>query len=444
MMDFSSGVAVSPAAFPIVEIRHLKQHVGQTVTLRGWVRNARTSKIRFVELRDGSGFVQCVITAGDAEAESYEVAGKLTQECAITLTGVVQLHPKSGAPEILVKSLALVGESVDFPITPKEHGTAFLMDNRHLWMRSKRQWAILRIRHTLSKSIRDFFDGEGFTLVDSPILTPSACEGTSTLFQTPYFDEGVALLSQSGQLYLEPAIAAFGKVYCFGPTFRAEKSKTRRHLTEFWMVEPEMAFAHLDDVMATGERMTKFLVQRVLETHQEELKILERDIAPLEVSLSNTFGRMTYSEAVDKLHELGSDIVWGEDFGNDDETILMNAMDRPTWVHRFPKDFKAFYFELDPQDDRLALGADLLAPEGYGEIIGGGERASNLQYLLDQIEKHGLDRSAYEWYLDVRKYGSVPHAGFGLGLERAVAWICKLPHVRETAPYPRMMGTLKP
>ncbi|HNX94497.1 MAG TPA: asparagine--tRNA ligase, partial [Holophaga sp.] len=313
-----------------------------------------------------------------------------------------------------------------------------------LWMRSKRQWAILRIRHTLSKSIRDFFDGEGFTLVDSPILTPSACEGTSTLFQTPYFDEGVALLSQSGQLYLEPAIAAFGKVYCFGPTFRAEKSKTRRHLTEFWMVEPEMAFAHLDDVMATGERMTKFLVQRVLETHQEELKILERDIAPLEASLSNTFGRMTYSEAVDKLHELGSDIVWGEDFGNDDETILMNAMDRPTWVHRFPKDFKAFYFELDPQDDRLALGADLLAPEGYGEIIGGGERASNLQYLLDQIEKHGLDRSAYEWYLDVRKYGSVPHAGFGLGLERAVAWICKLPHVRETAPYPRMMGTLKP
>ena len=435
---------MSPAAFPIVEIRHLKQYVGQTVTLRGWVRNARTSKIRFVELRDGSGFVQCVVTSGDAEAESYEIAGKLTQECAITLTGVVQLHPKSGAPEILVKTLSLVGESVDFPITPKEHGTAFLMDNRHLWMRSKRQWAILRIRHTLAKSIRDFFDGEGFTLVDSPILTPSACEGTSTLFQTPYFDEGVALLSQSGQLYLEPAIAAFGKVYCFGPTFRAEKSKTRRHLTEFWMVEPEMAFAHLDDVMATGERMTKFLVQRVLETRQEELKILERDTTPLEASLSNTFGRMTYSEAVDKLHELGSDIVWGEDFGNDDETILMNAMDRPTWVHRFPKDFKAFYFELDPQDDRLALGADLLAPEGYGEIIGGGERASNLQYLLDQIEKHGLDRSAYEWYLDVRKYGSVPHAGFGLGLERAVAWICKLPHVRETAPYPRMMGTLKP
>jgi asparaginyl-tRNA synthetase len=429
---------------PIVEIRHLKQHIGQIVTLRGWVRNARTSKMRFVELRDGSGFVQCVVGASDADPESYDLAGRLTQESAITVTGLVQTHPKSGAPEILVKGLTLIGESTDFPITPKEHGTAFLMDNRHLWLRSKRQWAILRIRHTLSRSIRDFFDGEGFTLVDSPILTPSACEGTSTLFGTPYFDEGMAFLSQSGQLYLEPAIAAFGKVYCFGPTFRAEKSKTRRHLTEFWMVEPEMAFAHLEDVMQTGERMTKFLLQRVLENNQEELKILERDLAPLETALNEGFGRMTYSEAVDKLHELGSDIQWGEDFGNDDETMLMNSVDRPVWVHRFPRVFKAFYMEIDPQDDRLALGADLLAPEGYGEIIGGGERASSLQYLLDQIEKHGLDRSAYEWYLDVRKYGSVPHAGFGLGLERAVAWICKLPHVRETAPYPRMMGTLKP
>ena len=429
---------------PIVEIRHLKQHIGQTVTLRGWVRNARTSKMRFVELRDGSGFVQCVVGQADAEPESYELAGKLTQESAITVTGVVQQHPKTGAPEMLVKSLTLVGESTDFPITPKEHGTAFLMDNRHLWLRSKRQWAILRIRHTLSRSIRDFFDGDGFTLVDSPILTPASCEGTSNLFSTEYFDEGTAFLSQSGQLYLEPAIAAFGKVYCFGPTFRAEKSKTRRHLTEFWMVEPEMAFAHLEDVMVKGEALIKFLLQRVLETNQEELKILERDTAPLEAALKLEFGRMTYSEAVDKLHELGSDIKWGEDFGNDDETILMNSLDRPVWVHRFPRVFKAFYMEVDPQDDRLALGADLLAPEGYGEIIGGGERASSLQYLLDQIAHHELDRAAYEWYLDVRKYGSVPHAGFGLGLERAVAWICKLPHVRETAPYPRMMGTLKP
>ena len=429
---------------PIVEIRNLKQHIGQTVTLRGWVRNARTSKTRFLDLRDGSGFVQCVVGAAEADPQSYELAGKLTQEASVILKGKVQEHPKSGAPEILVNALVLVGESVDFPITPKEHGTAFLMDNRHLWLRSKRQWAILRIRHTIAKAIRDFFDGDGFTLLDAPILTPSACEGTSNLFATEYFDEGMAFLSQSGQLYQEPGLAAFGKTYCFGPTFRAEKSKTRRHLTEFWMVEPEVAFAHLDDVMVLGERLTKFIIQRVLEGRLEELAILERDLKPLEMALGNAFDRMTYSQAVDRLKELGSDIVWGEDFGNDDETILMNATDRPLWVHRFPKAFKAFYMEPDPLDSRLALGADLLAPEGYGEVIGGGERASSLQYLLDKIDEEGLDRANYEWYLDVRKYGSIPHAGFGLGLERAVAWICKLPHVRETIPYPRMLGTLRP
>ena len=429
---------------PIVEIRNLKQHIGQTVTLRGWVRNARTSKTRFLDLRDGSGFVQCVVGAAEADAPSYELAGKLTQEASVILKGKVQEHPRSGAPEILVSALVLVGESVDFPITPKEHGTAFLMENRHLWLRSKRQWAILRIRHTIAKAIRDFFDGDGFTLLDAPILTPSACEGTSNLFATEYFDEGMAFLSQSGQLYQEPGLAAFGKTYCFGPTFRAEKSKTRRHLTEFWMVEPEVAFAHLDDVIVLGERLTKFIIQRVLEGRQEELAILERELQPLETALGNPFDRMTYTEAVARLKELGSDIVWGEDFGNDDETILMNATDRPLWVHRFPKAFKAFYMEPDPLDPRLALGADLLAPEGYGEVIGGGERASSLQYLLDKIDEEGLDRANYEWYLDVRKYGSIPHAGFGLGLERAVAWICKLPHVRETIPYPRMLGTLRP
>jgi asparaginyl-tRNA synthetase len=426
------------------EVRHLKSHLGEEVSLRGWVRNVRTSKTRFIDLRDGSGFVQCVVGAAEADPASYEAAGQLTQESAISLTGLVQTHPKTGEPEILVKTLQLLAGSVDFPITPKDHGIEFLMENRTLWLRSKRQWAIIRIRHTISKAIRDFFDEDGFTLLDAPILTPSACEGTSTLFATEYFHEGVAFLSQSGQLYQEPGVPAFGKTYCFGPTFRAEKSKTRRHLTEFWMVEPEMAFAGLEDVMQLGERMVKFILARVLTDRVEELKILERDTAPLEAALNLGFARMSYTESVAKLKELGSDINWGEDFGNDDETILMNAMDRPLWVHRFPKSFKAFYMEYDRENPDLAMGADLLAPEGYGEVIGGGERAIDLQYLLDQIKHHGLDQKDYEWYLDVRRFGGVQHAGFGMGLERAVAWICKLPHVRETIPYPRMMGTLRP
>ncbi len=428
----------------LTEVRHLKSCIGQEVALRGWVRNARTSKTRFIELRDGSGFVQCVVGASEADPESYETAGKLTQESAISLTGIVQQHPKTGEPEILVKSLRLLAPSVDFPITPKDHGIEFLMDHRTLWLRSKRQWAIIRVRHTIVKAIRDFFDTDGFTLLDAPILTPSSCEGTSSLFETDYFHEGTAFLSQSGQLYQEPGVPAFGKVYCFGPTFRAEKSKTRRHLTEFWMVEPEMAFAGLEDVMQLGERMVKFILQRVLEGRPEELKILERDTAPLETALNGSFGRMSYTDSVAKLKELGSDINWGEDFGNDDETILMNATDRPLWVHRFPKSFKAFYMAFDPQAPDLALGADLLAPEGYGEVIGGGERSSDIDYLLAQIELHGLNLADYEWYLDVRRFGGVQHAGFGMGLERAVAWICKLPHVRETIPYPRMMGTLRP
>ena len=311
------------------EVRNLKSLVGETVALRGWVRNARTSKTRFIELRDGSGFVQCVVGANEADAESYETAGRLTQESAVSLSGLVQQHPKTGEPEILVKTLQLIAPSVDFPITPKDHGIEFLMDHRTLWLRSKRQWAIIRVRHTIVKAIRDFFDTDGFTLLDAPILTPSSCEGTSSLFETDYFHEGMAFLSQSGQLYQEPGVPAFGKVYCFGPTFRAEKSKTRRHLTEFWMVEPEMAFAGLEDVIALGERMVKFVLQRVLEGRQEELKILERDTAPLETALNESFGRMSYTDSVAKLKELGSDINWGEDFGNDDETILMNATDRP-------------------------------------------------------------------------------------------------------------------
>lgn len=428
----------------IVYADQLKKHLGEIVTVRGWVRNIRTSKIRFIDLRDGRGFIQCIVSEKDAQPASYDLAGKLTQECALEIVGLIQSHPKSGSPEILVHAIKLLGASVDYPITPKEHGTEFLMENRHLWMRSKRQWAILRIRHSIIKSVRDFFDGDGFTLFDAPILSPSACEGTSTLFKTEYFHEGVAFLSQSGQLYQEPGIFAFNKVYCFGPTFRAEKSKTRRHLTEFWMVEPEMAFANLDDVMDLGQRLIKYVLERVLEDRKEELKILERDTGPLEVALKESFNKMTYTDSVDQLKTLGSDIMWGQDYGNDDETLLMNAHDRPLWVHRFPKTFKAFYMEQDPLDSRLALGADLLAPEGYGEIIGGGERASSEQYLLDQIAHHGLDRKDYEWYLDLRRFGSVPHAGFGMGIERVVAWVCKLPHVRESIPYPRMLGTLRP
>ena len=428
----------------IVEICSLEQNIGHIVTLRGWVRNIRTSKTRFIDLRDGSGFVQCVVGTVDSEPSSYELAGQLDQECSISVTGKVQKHPKTGELEILVTSIALIGDSTGFPITPKEHGTAFLMENRHIWLRSKRQWAIIRVRHTISKAIRDFFDDNKFTLLDAPILTPNACEGSSSLFSTQYFDEGIAFLSQSGQLYQEPGLAAFGRTYCFGPTFRAEKSKTRRHLTEFWMVEPEMAFAHLEDVMILGEKLIKFIIERVLNNRRQELAILERDTSILEAVINCSFDRITYSGAVDRLKELGSDIQWGEDFGNDDETILMNATNRPLWVHNFPKSFKPFYMEPDPNDVRLVLGADLLAPEGYGEVIGGGERASSLGYLLNQIAHEGLNQSDYEWYLDVRRYGSVPHAGFGLGLERAVAWICKLPHVRETIPYPRMMGTLRP
>lgn len=428
----------------IVATNHLKDYIGHTINLRGWVRNIRTSKTRFIDLRDGFGFVQCVVSPEECEYDSYILAGQLTQECSIAITGVVKQHPNTQALEILVKNITLIGSSNGFPITPKEHGIAFLMENRHLWLRSKRQWAIVRIRHTIVKAIRDFFDSNDFTLLDAPILTPNACEGTSNLFSTKYFDEGMAFLSQSGQLYQEPGLAAFNKTYCFGPTFRAEKSKTRRHLTEFWMVEPEMAFANLNDVMTLGELLVKYIIRDVLTHRHEELSILQRDVSVLEKILNCAFEKITYDEAVNRLKNLGSDIKWGEDFGNDDETILMQSTDYPIWVHHFPKNFKAFYMEPDPKNHKLALGADLLAPEGYGEVIGGGERASNLDYLLEQIKNENLNQEDYEWYLDIRRYGNVPHAGFGLGLERIVAWICKLPHVRETAPYPRMMGTIKP
>jgi len=427
----------------IVQIKDFDQHLDSEVTIRGWVRHHRKSgKIQFVVIRDGSGFAQMIFVKSEIDEVHWEAARTLTTESSVAITGVIQQNPRNEKYELLAKSIEVIHISEPYPITPKEHGIEFLMDHRHLWFRSKRQWAILRIRHTIVKAVRDFFDSRDYTLIDSPILTPTSAEGSSSLFEVNYYDEP-AFLSQTGQLYLEPAVASLGKVYCFGPTFRAEKSKTRRHLSEFWMVEPEIAFAHLDDIMDLSEEFIHEIVSTVLDKHQFELEILERDTDKLKASLQ-PFIRMTYDEAVEKLKALGSDIKWGEDFGGDDETILTNQYDRPIIVHRFPKVFKAFYMEPDPENDQLVLGMDVLAPEGYGEVIGGGERASSIDFLLDQLDKHELDKKPYEWYLDVRRYGSFPHAGFGMGIERAVAWICKLPHVRETIPYPRMLNRLNP
>jgi len=426
----------------IVTIKNMKDHLGKEVQLRGWVRHHRKSgKIQFIVVRDGFGFCQAIVVKAEVSEQVWTDAAALTLESCIKITGTVALNPRNEY-ELQASALDVVHVSEPFPIGKKEHGIEFLMDNRHLWFRSKRQWAILKVRNTIVKAIRDFFDDRDFTLIDSPIITPTSAEGSSNLFKVDYFEEE-AYLSQTGQLYLEPALAAFGQVYCFGPTFRAEKSKTRRHLTEFWMVEPEIAFAHLEDVMVLAQEFLQHIVRRVLERNRFELEILERDIAPLETSLQ-PYIRMTYDEAVEKLKSLGSDIEWGTDFGGDDETMLTNAYDRPIIVHRFPRVFKAFYMEPDPQDDRLALGMDVLAPEGYGEVIGGGERASSVDFLIDQIKQHELNQADYEWYLDVRRYGSCPHGGFGMGVERAVAWICKLPHVRETIPYPRMLSRKTP
>ncbi len=428
---------------PVILAKYMGDYIGKEITLQGWVRLKRKhGKIRFIELRDGSAFVQCVFIKGETSDEAMEDFKKLTQESSIELTGIVQQNPRDGSYELLVKTMKIYQISEPFPITPKEHGIDFLMDHRHLWLRSKRQWAILRVRAEIIKACRDFFDERDFVLVDSPILTPNAAEGSTTLFKTDYFGE-TAYLTQSGQLYSEAAIAAFKKVYCFGPTFRAEKSKTRRHLMEFWMVEPEMAFATLNDVMDLAEEFVEYIVARVLDRRMEELKILERDTSKLE-KIKRPFIRMTYTEAVEQLHKLGSDIVWGEDFGGDDETILTKQYEKPILVHRFPASFKAFYFELDKENPELALGVDVLAPEGYGEIIGGGERSADIEHLLEKIREEGIPEENYKWYLDLRRYGSVPHGGFGLGIERTVAWICGLHHVRETIPWPRMLNRLYP
>ena len=430
-----------------IYIEDAGKHVGEEVTLWGWLHHKRSSgKIQFLMIRDGSGYIQGVLVKNAVAPEVFEAAESLTHESSVKVTG--KLREDSRAPSGFemdlsnVEAVQVVPKEDPFPITPKEHGVEFLMDNRHLWIRSTRQRAILKIRHEIIKAVRDYFDDNGFTLCDAPILTPAACEGTTTLFEVGYFEDK-AFLTQSGQLYSEATAAALGRVYTFGPTFRAEKSKTRRHLTEFWMVEPEVAYATVDDVMDLAEKMLCFIVQRVLEKRQPELKALERDVSKLEKILP-PFPRISYDEAVGMLQKSGSEIQWGGDFGGGDETIISQQFDKPVMVHRYPTAIKAFYMEPDPLRADVALCVDVLAPEGYGEIIGGGQRMSSYDLLVQRLQEHDLPREAFEWYLDLRKYGSVPHAGFGMGIERAVTWICGLEHVRETIPFPRMLYRLKP
>ena len=425
---------------PKISIKDLSEHVGKEVTLSGWLYNKRSSgKIKFIVLRDGTGYLQCVYFKGNVSDEVFEIADKIGQESSITVSGKVKEEKRApGGYELDATNLKIISEAGDYPITPKEHGVEFLMDNRHLWLRSSKQVAILKIRHRIVKAIRDFFDDRGFTLMDPPILTPAACEGTSTLFETEYFDLGKAYLTQSGQLYAEAGAMALGKVYTFGPTFRAEKSKTRRHLTEFWMVEPEVAFCDLNDNMDLAEEFLEYIVQTVLKDMEEELKTIERDTTMLK-NVKKPLPRISYDEAVEILKKNGIDFQYGNDLGGTDETVISNQFDRPVMVHHYPAEVKAFYMKRDPQNPKLALAVDVLAPEGYGEIIGGSQREDDLNVLIERIKEHNLPMEAFEWYLDLRRYGSVPHAGFGLGLERTVGWICGLEHVRETIPFPRMI-----
>tara|TARA_B100000809_G_C15128922_1_gene527532 strand:- start:606 stop:1898 length:1293 start_codon:yes stop_codon:yes gene_type:complete len=426
-------------------IENLAQHQGETVLVHGWLHNRRSSgKIHFLTVRDGSGFIQAVMSKSVVGDEAFERAEHLGQESSIILKGSVRADQRApGGYELDVSNLEVVGESHDYPITPKEHGVDYLLDRRHLWIRTQRQQATLRIRHTVVNAIRDFLNNHGFTLADTPIFTPAACEGTTTLFPVQYFEDTTAYLTQSGQLYNEANIMALGRVYCFGPTFRAEKSKTRRHLTEFWMVEPEMAFATLDDAMVLAEELVTSVVSRVLETRLQELTILERDITALS-KVSLPFPRITYDEAIEILIEQGQATTWGDDFGGTDETILAKQYDRPVIIHRYPASVKAFYMKADPEQPKLSLSMDVLAPEGYGEIIGGGQRLDDYDELLSQLQKHKLPEEAFKWYLDLRRYGTVPHSGFGMGIERVVAWLCGLDHLREAIPYPRMLHRMYP
>jgi len=432
-------------------IKDVSKHVGEEITIKGWLYNLRSSgKLIFPQVRDGSGLIQGVVFKKSVPEQVWNDFEKLTQESSIIVTGKVRADERApGGYELDVTGVEVLQVADAYPITPKEHGVEFLMDNRHLWLRSKRQHAILSVRAEVIRAVRDYFDSHGFLLMDTPIFTPAACEGTTTLFEVDYFEDAKAYLTQSGQLYNEATAAAFGKVYCFGPTFRAEKSKTRRHLTEFWMVEPEVAYAELDDIMNLAEDFITFIVHRVLENRRSQLTELERDVSKLE-AIQTPFPRLQYDDAVKMLQEghakgeLENAFEWGGDFGAPDETYLSSKYDRPVMVHRYPAAVKAFYMKPDPERAELAMCVDVLAPEGYGEVIGGGQRADDLDYLLKQLHAHGLPEEAFDWYLDLRKYGTFPHGGFGMGIERCTAWLCGIDHIRETIPFPRMLYRLKP
>ena len=431
-----------------ITISQAAQHLGEPVELAGWLYNLRSSgKICFPQIRDGSGIMQCVAVKAQLPEAVFDALKKLTQESSVLVRGKIRAEQRApGGFEMDVEDAEIVqrvAEETPYPISLKEHGPDFLLDHRHLWIRSRKQHAILRVRHEAIKAVRDYFDSNGFTLCDTPIFTPAACEGTTTLFEVDYFEDEKVYLTQSGQLYNEATAMAMGKVYTFGPTFRAEKSKTRRHLTEFWMVEPEMAYATLEDVKRVAEEMLCFVVGRVLENKRPELAILERDVAKLE-AIKGPFPRLSYDEAVKILQAKGSNIEWGGDFGGTDETLLSEGYDRPLLVDRYPSAIKAFYFQPDADRPELALGVDVLAPEGYGEIIGGGQRIHDLALLEKRLDDHKLPREAFNWYLDLRRFGSVPHAGFGMGIERCVTWLCGIDHLREAIPFPRMLYRTRP
>ncbi|HEY0144103.1 MAG TPA: asparagine--tRNA ligase [Thermoanaerobaculia bacterium] len=427
-----------------LRIKDLAKHVGETVSVNGWLYNKRTSgKLQFPIVRDGSGFVQCVVSKKEVDEQSWNDSDAATQESTVLVTGNVVAEPRApGGVELHVKEFRLRGLADAYPISLKEHGTDFLMNHRHLWLRSMKQHHVIQIRNEVEKSIRDFFYDRDFILIDSPILTANAAEGTSTLFETDYFGDK-AYLSQSGQLYLEPAAAAFGKVYCFGPTFRAEKSKTRRHLTEFWMVEPEVAFLEFDGLQELAEEFVEYIVGRVMERCPESLKELERDTTELE-KVRRPFPRITYRDAIELLKEKGMPANFGDDIGGDEETVIANSFDRPVIITRYPAAIKAFYMQPDPEDPTVALAMDMIAPQGYGEIIGGSQRIDDHDLLLQRIQEHNLPVDKFQWYLDVRKYGTFPHSGFGMGIERCVAWISGVPHLRETIPYPRTINRIYP